>query len=72
MRILSQDGKLDIPYDSYIVFASGTYVNARIPGRFGIVEELGNYKSEERAMEVVSEIIDKYTDGRRSCTMPIK
>lgn len=72
MRIISQDGKTDVPYENCIIYATGGHVNAAAVGKSGYKEELGKYETPERAIRVIYEINSDYMMGRRVHVMPSK
>lgn len=55
MRIISQS-LMDFPYDQIIVEVDENRVMCKLCGQSGVKYQLGEYKSNERAVEVFDEI----------------
>ena len=58
MRIISQSGRLDIPYEVAVVYVEYESIIAKVGDeRY----EMGNYSTEEKAFKAVKMLIDTYT-----------
>ena len=59
MRIISQSGRIDIPYEVAVVYVEYESVIAKVGDeRYAI----GSYSTEEKAFKAVKMLIDKYVD----------
>ena len=78
MRIISQDGKTDVPYENVILYVGTSYDSKR--GKVNKVYArsidnvdffpIGTYKDSEDAMDVMDQIRNCYSSGREYCYMP--
>ena len=58
MRIISQSGRIDIPYEMAVVYVEYESIIAKVGDeRYAI----GNYSTEEKAFKAVKMLIDTYT-----------
>lgn len=58
MRIISQSGRIDIPYEVAVVYVEYESVIAKVGDeRYAI----GNYSTEEKAVKAMKMLIDTYT-----------
>ena len=58
MRIISQSGRIDIPYEVAVVYVEYESVIAKVGDeRYA----MGNYSTEEKAFKAVKMLIDTYT-----------
>ena len=58
MRIISQTGRIDIPYEVAVVYVEYESIIAKVGDeRYAI----GNYSTEEKAFKAVKMLIDTYT-----------
>ena len=58
MRIISQSGRIDIPYDVAVVYVEYESIIAKVGDeRYA----MGNYSTEEKAFKAVKMLIDTYT-----------
>ena len=58
MRIISQSGRIDIPYEVAVVYVEYESVIAKVcDERYA----MGNYSTEEKAFKAVKMLIDTYT-----------
>lgn len=73
MRIISQDGMVNVPYDAIIVqveeFATGEYTIKAITF-FGRGYMLGDYSSKEQCLHVMDDIAEKLATGYKVFKMP--
>lgn len=65
MRIVSQDGTIDIPYDVVVIqrFKDGIYfLNKNLTGVEGVVEDMkiAKYSTEEKAIKVMEMLHKQY------------
>ena len=59
MRIISQSGRIDIPYEMAVVYVEYESVIAKVGDeRYA----MGNYSTEEKAVKAMKMLIDKYVD----------
>lgn len=75
MRIISQNFKLDIPYDKNGIIIKELSRNEHEIECIqdgGYETELGLYGEEKRAREVMKEIIKSYLEGKEFYFMPMK
>ncbi len=69
MRVISQDGRIDYPYEASMVFINAMESNVISIQSVGntVVEELARYSTEEKAikaMEMLHEEYEKYKEYR--------
>lgn len=65
MRVISQDGKIDVPYETTWFSAEMNAIFAHtVEGR--ATEVIGQYDSTEKAIEVLKMISDKYCQIKES------
>ena len=58
MRIISQSGRIDIPYEMAVVYVEYESIIAKVGDeRYA----MGNYSTEEKAFKAVKMLIDTYT-----------
>ena len=58
MRIISQSGRIDIPYEVAVVYVEYESVIAKVGDE---IYAMGNYSTEEKAFKAVKMLIDTYT-----------
>ena len=60
MRIISQSGRIDIPYDVAVVYVEYESVIAKVGDeRYA----MGNYSTEEKAFNAVKMLMERHTDN---------
>ena len=60
MRIISQSGRIDIPYEMAVVYVEYESVIAKVGDeRY----EMGNYSTEEKAFKVMEMLRERHTDN---------
>lgn len=73
MRLISQDMKNDIPYDQaclYVEECDGMYqIEAFVPNNENYIV-MGKYENVEEALEVMDEILHRYTDDLHWFSFP--
>ena len=57
MRIISQSGRIDIPYDVAVVYVEYESVIAKVGDE---IYAMGNYSTEEKAIEVMEHLRRSY------------
>lgn len=65
MRVISQDGRKDIPYETSVLFALSENVYAIIPGEKEHIL-MGVYKTKEKAKEEIYRIQTHYVELKNS------
>ena len=70
MRVISQDGTIDIPYDSVIIQRFGReiyFLNKNLIGVEQLVSDMdiATYSTEEKAKKAMEMLIDAYQYGKR-------
>lgn len=65
MRVISQDGKIDVPYENAVFIADMCAIWARFQG-IEKDEIIGQYGSKEKAEEVIKMIYDHYCAVKES------
>ena len=58
MRIISQSGRIDIPYEMAVVYVEYESIIAKVGDE---IYSMGNYSTEEKAFKAVKMLIDTYT-----------
>ena len=61
MRLISQDGSIDIPYQNFVVERENGIIKIDI-GNCGVLVPVGIYSSEEKAIKVMQLIQNQYLD----------
>ena len=60
MRIISQSGRIDIPYEVAVVFVEYESIIAKVGDeRYA----MGNYSTEEKAFKVMEMLMERHTDN---------
>lgn len=60
MRVISQDGTIDIPYEDMVIVTTGRYIGAEIAG---IRYSMATYSSDEKAEKVMTVLRCSYSDA---------
>ena len=58
MRIISQSGRIDIPYEMAVVYVEYESIIAKVGDE---IYAMGNYSTEEKAFNAMKMLIDTYT-----------
>ena len=61
MRLISQDGRIDIPYENFVVERANSIIKIDIDN-CGVLVPVGIYSSEEKAIKVMQLIQNQYLD----------
>lgn len=64
MRIISQNGKIDIPYESVILVEDNGSIFAYAAG-LSLGRKIGTYDSTDKAVEILYQIGCLYRDGAK-------
>mgnify|MGYP000008294778 FL=1 len=66
MRLVSQDGKFDVPYEIAALSRTGNIIRAYVPivGEKGTV--MAHYSTDGKAMQVMEMLHDAYHDAKKS------
>ena len=60
MRIISQSGRIDIPYEVAVVYVEYESIIAKVGDeRYA----MGNYSTEEKAFKVIEMLMERHTDN---------
>ena len=60
MRIISQSGRIDIPYEMAVVYVEYESIIAKVGDeRY----EMGNYSTEEKAVKAMEMLMERHTDN---------
>ena len=60
MRIISQSGRIDIPYEMAVVYVEYESIIAKVGDeRYA----MGNYSTEEKAFKVMEMLMERHTDN---------
>ena len=60
MRIISQSGRFDIPYEAAVVYVEYESIIAKVGDeRYA----MGNYSTEEKAFKVMEMLMERHTDN---------
>ena len=60
MRIISQSGRIDIPYEVAVVYVEYESVIAKVGDE---IYAMGNYSTEEKAFKVMEMLMERHTDN---------
>ena len=60
MRLISQDGRIDIPYENFVVERENSIIKIDI-GNCGVLVPVGIYSSEEKAVKVMEDLRNRYS-----------
>ena len=66
MRLVSQNGEFDVPYETASLSRTGNIIRAYVPmaGEKGTV--MARYSTDEKAMQVMEMLLDAYHDAKKS------
>ena len=66
MRLVSQNGEIDVPYEITSLSRTGNIIRAYVPmiGEKGMV--MACYSTDEKAMQVMEMLLDAYHDAKKS------
>lgn len=66
MRLISQNGEFDVPYEITSLSRTGNIIRAYVPmvGEKGTV--MACYSTDEKAMQVMEMLLDAYHDVKKS------
>ena len=64
MRLISYNGKYDMPYDLTCLTVEGTLINAR-NSITDSVYTMGRYKTNSEAKDALFDVIDAYCEGKK-------
>lgn len=66
MRLISQNGEFDVPYEITSLSRTGNIIRAYVPmvGEKGTV--MACYSTDEKAMQVMEMLLDAYHDAKKS------
>lgn len=66
MRLISQNGEFDVPYEIASLSRTGNIIRAYLPmvGEKGMV--MACYSTNEKAMQVMEMLLDAYYDAKKS------
>ena len=57
MRLISQDGTIDVPYEKMVIVATGCYISAETPERH---YSMAVYSDEEKTQKVMESMREEY------------
>ena len=60
MRIISQSGRIDIPYEVAVVYVEYESVIAKVGDE---IYAMGNYSTEEKAFKAMEMLMERHTDN---------
>ena len=67
MRIISQDGTFDLPYELAVVYKKDCEIHANI---FGSHDVIGKYSSQEKVEEVLGDLRNAYRNQKSAFYFP--
>jgi len=70
MRLVSQDGTFDFPYELAVVYKSDCEIHVRLIHSFGFHDVIGKYSSQEKVEEVLGDLRNAYRNQKSAFYFP--